>query len=594
MGKPPYIYAAVCSTLVDMILVTVINNLCLIFLFLAYLQKRTSASNWIHNIKHSEFSTKAAPDLGGHPNSTKMKTIEKILANIILAVLLTSCYFLLPITLAGAFALEGLLSSYTYVVGLLRSGYHGVLHKCLHLLVVPTLLIAMTTIYWIKSRQIDVADLLSPRRTLARLKETLKSTVDLDPLGVNRIFTGPVSVHIHKAWSWIGHYIHSKAAQEPVINGQTDVVAEEPAAEQFIIHEAAPIQELEVVAEPPAEEPEIVEVPVRVRTQEEQRLHRCIEDLEALEAEGLPETMTTEEAILLVMTRTAAANGRGVVGYCLSEKHGPHGRDHRPQIHKHRILRPHNLYYKLNTSRGNIFRPDEPDCAICFSPLVNGEAMITHDTCRRTFHETCYTEALRRSKSCPFDREWLITRSVQHTDPTPVIDPVPEDVPQPPRVYLTPPPDTRDALLQRLLAQTRPPRPQAQPPQPQAQAPQPQAQLVARLYPHARIRRSDLFGERPVIDRVAQDGIIEPPIANPTAPQAQPPRNVRGQRGRPTPAREIRFPMHGPANEHDPQEQHTETDRNRINMPRNNERLINNRRQPHIARVQNGGRRAWR
>lgn len=483
-----------------------------------------------------------------------MKTIDRILANVVLAALLTSCYFLLPTTLIAACVLQGFVSSYTYLVGLLRSAYHGMVSKCLRLVIVPVLLIAMTAIYWIKSRHIDIANLLSPRRVFVRLKATQESTIDFDLLAINQAFPIRVLVHIDRAWSWIKHCADPKAAQEPDVNIQVQRGVEGPAAEGPIFHEEAPVQEPEVVQEPPVAELNIIEVPARARTREEQRLHRYIEDLEALEAEGLPETMTTEEAILLVMTRTAAANGKGVVCYSLSEKQGPYGRDHRPEIHQHQLLRPHDLYYKLHTSRGNVFRPDEPDCAICYSPLVNGEAMITHDTCRRTFHEVCYTESLRRRKSCPFDREGFVTRTASHADPTPVADPVPNaGTAEQPIVNLPAP-----APLQVAWATV------VQRPRTQAQ---PQAQ---------------------------------PQIQTQAQPQAQPPRPVRIYRGQPPRVVGTRLPARRPADEHNrpqlagPQVQRPGNDRTQNHLPRNDGRPPNTRIQPSDQRARNGARRAWR
>lgn len=319
-------------------------------------------------------------------------------------------------------------------------------------------------------------------------------------------------------------------------------MAEEPAAGAPIDHEEAPIRELEVVQEPPIEEINVIEVPARVRTWEEQHLHRCIEDLEALEAEGLPETMTTEEAILLVMTRRAAAHGKGVVCYCLSEKQGPDGRDRRPEIRQHQILRPHDMYYKLHTSRGNVFRPDEPDCAICFSPLVNGEAMVTHDTCRRTFHEACYSESLRRRKNCPFDREGLVTKNASDASATPAVDPAPNvGTAEHPVVNLPAP-----APLQVAWATV-------------VQRPQPQVQ-----------------------------------------PQVQQPRPVQTNRGRPPAVGGTRLPGPRPSVEHNrsplggPRVHRPGNDRAQNNGLRNNGRPPNDRRQLDDQRARNGARRAWR
>lgn len=476
-----------------------------------------------------------------------MKTTDKILANVVLVILLASCYFLLPIALIAAFTFQWLVSSYIYLTGLVRSGYHGMTSTFLHLVIVPTVLIVMTAIYWIKSRQIDVTSLLSPGKDIAKLREEWEPTVNCGLLVIHRFLPGQVFVHVETVWKWIKYHIDTGTAQETGTTTRIQRAAEEPSVEEV----------------------DIIEIPARIRTQEEQRLHRCIENLEALEAEGLSETMTTEEAILLVMTRAAAANGKGVVCYSLSEKHGPHGRDHRPEIHRHQILRPHNMYYRLHTSCGNIFRPDEPDCAICYSPLVYGEPMVTHDTCRRTFHEVCYMESLLRRRECPFDREWFLHRIPAHTEPAPIINAAPNgdaveqpvaNPPAPIQLRGTWPELVRQPQPQaQTQPQAEPQQPQFQPPPPQVQLPQPQAQPGRPQARPARIRR----GRLPAVgrNRLAAQGPI-------------------GQRDRPTP---VRAHAQRPGN-HQVQN----------NGPQNDGRAPKNGRQPNIRRVRNEPRRAWR
>lgn len=329
-----------------------------------------------------------------------MRLIENILANALLGILLTSCYILLPILLTAAFALDGILAAYTYLTALFWSAYHGLLSRCIHLVVVPIVVFTLTATNWIKSRRMDITSSLLLGILTTKLDTIRQMTVSLDVL--------PMSMQ--RVWNLVRHYAVALTNENHENNDHPQEILLNLVAEEVVVDEEHPPHEPDFVAEDLIEEPDIDGVVARVRTREEDRLHTYIEDLAALEAEGLPENMTTEHAILLMLTRTAFADGRGAVCYYLLETHRLSEFGVHPTTPAHLIMQPHQRHNRLYISVNNIYRPDEPDCAICYSPLVPGEAMVTHETCRRTFHEVCYEASLARHRICPFDREPIVPR----------------------------------------------------------------------------------------------------------------------------------------------------------------------------------------
>lgn len=316
-----------------------------------------------------------------------MKLYEKILANVIVAILLTSCYILLPIVLITAFMLDMISVTYTYTIALFRSAWSTTSARCSYWVIVPLVLLAWSVVQLIKSRRIHIANasLLFWSRAVAKLDTTRKAITN---------FAVP-SIGAGKVWEFVKDHHMSFARAES--HGTNDAIMEETIEKQDADRAVA-----------------------RVRTKEEDRLHQYIQALQAIDAESLPENMTTEQAILLTLTRMAAADRKGLVYYRLSEEHLPSRPDQTLEKREHSIMHPHARYCKLSKSEQNLFRLDEPDCLICLEPLAVGEEMITHETCRRTFHTVCFNRSLLGERTCPYDREDLVVRADVVLDELPI------------------------------------------------------------------------------------------------------------------------------------------------------------------------------
>lgn len=298
-----------------------------------------------------------------------MELHEEILTSIIIAIVLASCYVLLPIFLAGVFILDGILVIYTCITVLLQSVCHAIVSRCVHWAMIPTVLLVLMTVYWIKSRSVEVTSAASLCWTALCAKADAIKTLMMDyallPTCMKKIMD-------------VARDYNMSFARAVVEDADEDLGVGRPGA--------------------------------RVRTREQDRLRRCIDGLKSLEAEGLPEPMTTENAMLLILTRIAATDWKGVVYYRILESPGSSGPAQLVERREYETLQPHAHYQKLYLSNTNLFRTDEPDCAICYCPLEVGQAMVTHETCRRTFHTLCLNDSLGRGKLCPFDREKLIVR----------------------------------------------------------------------------------------------------------------------------------------------------------------------------------------